>query len=70
MRVMVLFIRIISKEALPKRRPRKGAKEDEVVIAPNCIYEKKIGPPKVKEEAVERTKPDPEKTRTMVEAVA
>jgi DNA topoisomerase-1 len=59
-----------NREALPKRRPRKGAKEEEVVTPPNCSYEKKIGPPKVKEEPVERAKPDPEKTRTMVEAVA
>jgi len=55
---------------LPKRRPRKGAKEEEVVAAPNCSYEKKIGPRKVKEESVERQLPDPEKTRTVVEAVA
>ena len=55
---------------MPKRRPRKGAKEEEVVGAPNCGYEKKIGPPKVKEEVVERRRPDPEKTRAVVEAVA
>ena len=59
-----------NREALPKRRPRKGAKEEEVVAAPNCSYEKKIGPRKVKEESVERQLPDPEKTRTVVEAVA
>jgi len=59
-----------NREALPKRRPRKGAKEEEVVGAPNCSYEKKIGPPKVKEEVVERRRPDPEKTRAVVEAVA
>ena len=59
-----------NREALPKRRPRKGAKEEEVATAPNCSYEKKIGPPKVKEEAPERRRPDPEKTRAVVEAVA
>jgi DNA topoisomerase-1 len=59
-----------NREALPKRRPRKGAKEEEVSGAPNCSYEKKIGPPKVKEEAVERRRPDPETTRAVVEAVA
>jgi DNA topoisomerase-1 len=59
-----------NREALPKRRPRKGAKEEEVSSAPNCSYEKKIGPPKVKEEAVERRRPDPKKTRAVVEAVA
>jgi DNA topoisomerase-1 len=37
---------------------------------PECSYEKKIGPPKVKEEVPERTKPDPDKTRTLVEAMA
>jgi DNA topoisomerase I len=59
-----------NREALPKRRPRKGAKEEEVSTTPNCSYQKKIGPPKVKEEAVERRRPDPEKTRAVVEAVA
>ena len=59
-----------NREALPKRRPRKGAKEEEVSVAPKCSYEKKIGPPKVKEEAPERHRPDPEKTRAVVEAVA
>jgi DNA topoisomerase-1 len=58
-----------NREALPKRRPRKGAKE-EVSETPNCSYEKKIGPPKVKEEVEERKRPDPEKTRAVVEAVA
>ncbi len=58
-----------NREALPKRRPRKGAKE-EVSETPNCSYEKKIGPPKPKEEAEERKRPDPEKTRAVVEAVA
>ncbi len=57
-----------NREALPKRRARKGAPE-EVSAIPNCSYEKKIGPPKVKEE-VERKLPDPEKTRAVVEAVA
>src|SRR6202034_2213416 len=59
-----------NREKMPKRRPRKGAKEEEVVGDPNCGYEKKIGPPKVKEEVVERRRPDPEKTRAVVEAVA
>ncbi|MFC6647022.1 type I DNA topoisomerase [Granulicella cerasi] len=46
-------------EKMPKRRAKKG--EAEVVqTAPDCSYEKKIGPPKVKEELA---KPDPEKTR-------
>jgi DNA topoisomerase-1 len=59
-----------NREALPKRRPRKGAKVEEVSETPNCSYEKKIGPPKVKEEVEERKRPDPEKTRAVVEAVA
>jgi len=59
-----------NREALPKRRPRKGAKEEEVSTAPNCSFEKKIGPPKLKDEPEERRKPDPEKTRPVVEAVA
>ena len=59
-----------NREALPKRRPRKGAKEEEVSTAPKCSFEKKIGPPKPKEEPEERKRPDPEKTRAVVEAVA
>ncbi len=59
-----------NREALPKRRPRKGAKEEEVAGAPNCSYEKKIGPPQTKNEAEDRKLPDPEKTRPVVEAVA
>jgi DNA topoisomerase-1 len=57
-------------EALPKRRPRKGAKEEEVSTTPECSFEKKIGPPKPKDEPEDRKRPDPEKTRPMVEAVA
>jgi DNA topoisomerase-1 len=52
-----------NRERMPKKRPRKGAPE-EVSTAPECSFEKKIGPPRVKE--IER--PDPEKTRTVVEA--
>ena len=59
-----------NREALPKRRPRKGAKEEEISTAPDCSFEKKIGPPKVKDEPEERRKPDPEKTRPVVEAFA
>src|SRR6202789_1261493 len=59
-----------NREALPKRRPRKGAKEEEVSTTPECSYEKKIGPPKVKEEPEERKRPDADKTRPVVEAVA
>jgi DNA topoisomerase-1 len=60
-----------NRESLPKRRPRKGAKEEPAPTTPECSFEKKIGPPKPKEEEPEaRTVPDPAKTRPIVEAVA
>ncbi|HZY63252.1 MAG TPA: type I DNA topoisomerase [Edaphobacter sp.] len=53
-----------NREALPKRRKKKGAPEEEPTT-PECNYEKKIaGPAPV----VER--PDPEKARPVVESVA
>jgi DNA topoisomerase-1 len=58
-----------NREAMPKKRAKKGAPE-EVSTAPECSYEKKIGPPKPKEVPVELTLPDPAKTRPVVEAVA
>jgi len=58
-----------NREKMPKKRVKKGA-EEEVSTTPECSFEKLIGPPKVKEEVAERTKPDPEKTRPMVEAMA
>jgi len=55
-----------NREALPKRRKKKGAPE-EVPTTPLCTYEKKIaGPAPVP--TIER--PDPEKTRAVVESVA
>jgi DNA topoisomerase-1 len=55
-----------NREALPKRRKKKGAPEEEPAT-PLCTYEKKIaGPAPVPE--LER--PDPEKTRAVVESVA
>jgi len=59
-----------NREALPKRRPRKGAPAEPEPAAPACSFEKKIGPPKPKEETEERQRPDPEKTRPLVAAVA
>jgi DNA topoisomerase-1 len=60
-----------NREAMPKRRPAKGAKAaEEVSTVPDCSFEKKIGPPKPKEEPEERKRPDPETTRPLVEAVA
>jgi DNA topoisomerase-1 len=55
-----------NREALPKRRKKKGASEEEPTTPP-CSYEKKIaGPAAVP--VIER--PDPEKTRAVVESVA
>ena len=55
-----------NREALPKRRKKKGAAEEEPTT-PECSYEKKIaGPAPVA--VAER--PDPEKTRPVVESVA
>jgi DNA topoisomerase-1 len=64
-----------NREVLPKRRPRKGVKEEPAPTTPECGFEKKIGPPKPSETessaaAQPRTVPDPNKTRTLVEAVA
>ncbi len=55
-----------NREALPKRRKKKGAPEEEPTT-PLCTYQKKIaGPAPVP--VIER--PDPEKTRAVVESVA
>jgi DNA topoisomerase-1 len=62
-----------NREAMPKRRPAKNAKpvkEDAAALAPECSFERKIGPPKPKEEPEERKLPDPNKTRPLAEAVA
>jgi DNA topoisomerase-1 len=58
-----------NREALPKRRPRKGAPAEAADLPPECGFEKKIGPPRPKEEPRELRKPDPEATRPVVEAV-
>ena len=55
-----------NREALPKRRKKKGAPEEEPTT-PLCTYEKKIaGPTPVPAIAM----PDPEKARAVVESVA
>ncbi len=55
-----------NREALPKRRPKKGAKED-APTTPACTYERKTaGPAPI----VPLDRPDPEKTRPLVESVA
>jgi len=51
-------------EALPKKRKKKGAPE-EAPAGPSCTYEKKIAGP-----APAAERPDPEKTRPVVESVA
>ncbi len=56
-------------DRLPKRRPKKGG-EAEPVTGPACHFEKKIGPPKLEEPPAPLKLPDPDRTRTVVEAVA
>jgi len=55
-----------NREALPKRRPKKGVKVVEPTT-PECGFEKKIGPPAA---VPVLEMPDPEKTRAVVESVA
>ncbi|HEV2578227.1 MAG TPA: type I DNA topoisomerase [Acidobacteriaceae bacterium] len=57
-----------NQERMPKRRSKKGPEQSANGVV--CTYEKKIGPPKPKEEPKELKRPDPEKTRPVVEAVA
>jgi DNA topoisomerase I, bacterial len=55
-----------NREALPKRRKKKGAPEEDSTT-PECGYEKKIAGPAP---APVAERPDPEKTRPVVESVA
>jgi len=55
-----------NKDGLPKRRSKKGAPE-EASTAPACAFQKKVAGP-APETKLER--PDPEKTRALVESVA
>jgi len=57
-----------NREALPKRRPKKGAPVA-APTTPECSYQKKVGPPKSVEVPVLEL-PDPEKTRPVVQSVA
>lgn len=57
-----------NREALPKRRKKKGAEEEPASAAPECSYQKKVGPPAEKPPKLQI--PDPEKTRPVVESVA
>ena len=55
-----------NREALPKRRKKKGVPEEEPTTPP-CTYQKKIAGP---EPVPVMERPDPEKTRAVVESVA
>jgi DNA topoisomerase-1 len=57
-----------NREALPKRRPKKGAPVA-APTTPECSYQKKVGPPASENFPVLEL-PDPEKTRPVVESVA
>jgi DNA topoisomerase-1 len=58
-----------NREMLPKRRSRKGD-DAEANLPPECGYSKLVGPPKAKEKPAELKRPDADKTRPVVEAVA
>jgi DNA topoisomerase-1 len=58
-----------NREALPKRRPRKGARVEAPEPPPECSFEKKIGPP-VSTEIPVLAVPNPDATRAVVESVA
>ena len=61
-----------NREMLPKRRPKKGTAAEEPTTPP-CTFEKRVGEPKPKEAAAEATelkRPDPGKTRPVVQAGA
>ena len=57
-----------NKEALPKRRPKKGAKVDDAPAHKPCTFEKRIGDAPESEEVKDPVRPDPEKTRPLVMA--
>jgi DNA topoisomerase-1 len=56
-------------EDLPKKRKKKGEAEP-VSTAPECTYKKKVAGPAPKPEVEPLSRPDPEKTRPVVESVA
>jgi DNA topoisomerase-1 len=58
-----------NREFLPKRRPQKG-KQVEEPTTPECVYKKKVGPPKAEEEVPELKVPERESTRPLVASVA
>jgi len=56
-----------NREALPKRRPKKGAAEEAAPTTSECSFEEQIAGPAPEPVAAI---PDPAKTRTLVESVA
>jgi DNA topoisomerase-1 len=56
-------------EDLPKKRKKKG-EEEAKPMTPPCTYKKKVTGPAPKPEAEPLSRPDPEKTRPVVESVA
>jgi DNA topoisomerase-1 len=59
-----------NQEKMPKRRAAKKGEAEPVSTAPPCHFAKKIGPPKPKDEPKNLERPDPDKVRPVVEAVA
>jgi len=57
-------------EDLPKKRKKKGGEEEVAPTTPPCTYKKKVAGPSPKPEAEPLSRPDPEKTRPVVESVA
>ena len=57
-------------EDLPKKRKKKGAEEEAAPTTPPCTYKKKVAGPAPKPTAEALSRPDPEKTRPVVESVA
>jgi DNA topoisomerase-1 len=56
-------------EDLPKRRKKKG-EEEAAPTGPECTYKKKVAGPAAKPATEPLSRPDPEKTRPVVESVA
>jgi DNA topoisomerase-1 len=56
-------------EDLPKRRKKKG-EEEAAPTTPPCTYKKKVAGPAPKAAVEPLNRPDPEKTRPVVESVA
>ena len=56
-------------DRLPKRRGKKGETEEQTP-GTVCHFEEKVGPPRPRQEPRELERPDPSRTRPIVEAVA